>query len=906
MSAPRDMAALDRHLEALLDLDAEAREQRLRALHASDPELAVALQPLLGLADRGDTLELRAMGDGIGIVEEDAPAPDIPGYRILKEIGRGGMASVYAASRDVHGSTQQVAIKLLRSALLSDTDRDRFLNEQRILARLRHPGIATLLDAGLVQGRPYMVLEHIDGQPIDQCLRAERAHLPRILSAIGEVCAALSVAHQHFVIHRDIKPGNVLLDANGRVKLIDFGIAKTLEGASWASAHTATGSAPLTLRYASPEQLLGEPVGMGSDIYQLGLLLYQLLTGSWPFEENAASGPGERLRADALPIPASQRAADPAMRRALRGDLDAILLKCLQRNPADRYATVSALADDLTRYRNALPVRARQNTRGYRLHSFLRRHRLGASLATAGVVLLLVGAGAALLLAQRAQDYADRTERILDTVSDLFAHANPLGGSPEAVSIGEVVRTTSRRFLQEDDADPLFQALMLERLAELQRAIRDYAAEGQLLDRALELVRANRLGEPLHSRLRVQAAESAFARGDFDQVAPLIDASPPLAAGQHAAARYLRAKLLIERDQPALAEREFDWLLAELQRGDYPAIFHHTVHNSRGILLRRQGRFDEAIAAYRHSLAFLDPERLEHQEALLTVPTNIAIALGVAGRYAESEAEFTRHLRETEARLGADFPLLINVARNYATLLNRTRRYDSAYALMQRYRPAAEGASADFGQAHYYQGLAVAALNAGHDEQALNMAIRSIEQHAAAFSGELAALAGPLDQLAWLLFELGELPRAAHIAGLLLQHDAQRWRRAQTIIDVAAGRGLELPALPRGELPAGSCDAVEREALVARLVRSVAPDAQPIPDDCSERRAEILHRLGLPERGGQPAPAFAPEPLRSRFTRLGQPDSRPWPMELSAELARRLDAVVDGVVLPPRAAPVGD
>ncbi len=892
MAAPLDIAALDQQLEALLELDETAREGRLQALADDDPELAGLLRKLLGLAEEVDTLQLRAVGEVVQEVAADAPAPRIPGYDIGAEIGRGGMATVYAASRDVHGSEQRVAVKVLRTALLSAVERERFLNEQRILAQLQHPGIATLLDAGFVDGRPYMVLEHIDGRPIDQCLQAGVAQLPRTLAAITRVCEALALAHQHFIIHRDIKPGNVLVDGEGRVKLIDFGIAKILDGASWESAPTLTGATPMTLRYASPEQLLGEPVGVASDIYQLGLLAYQLLTGAWPFAESDGGGAGERLRADALPVPASRRVEDPRLRRALQGDLDAILLKCLQRRPADRYPSAAALTEDLQRHAQALPVRARRQTRGYLLRSFLRRHRLGVGVAAAGLVLLVLGAVSALLLAQRSADYAQRTERILDTVTELFANANPLGGSPEGVTVGELVRNTSQRFLETEEADPLFQVLMLERLAELQRAIRNYSAEGELLARAQQLTRDHRLEHEIRSRLHVQYAESAFSRGDLQQVAALLEQPFELHPKHRAQFDYLRAKWLIERGDYAAAESVYEQLLPALQRGEYEARFHHTVHNTRGILLRRQGRVDDAIAAYRHALTYLDPQRLEHQEALLTVPTNMAIALGVAGRYVESDAEFSRHLRDSEARLGADYPLIAHIVRNYSTLLNRTGRYASAQALLQRYSAASERGDAMLAKAAYREAWAKAALNAGLDDEAARMAVESLEMHRQVFGADRAAMASALDQVGWLLFELGEVVRAARMAEIQLAVDPQRWQRAGTIVAIARALGLHQSATVIPDYPAGSCNAVEAQVLHARLVLGQAPAKQAIPEDCNARRASHLQHLGLPARSESEPPPFPPEPLRSKFIRLGDGSDEAWPQALEAELGKRVDRVL--------------
>ena len=892
MSSVIDIAELDRQLEALLDLTLNERDAQLQRIAAADPALATMLRKLVGLAEEVDTVDLRAVGDRVRLEAEDAPPPEIPGYQVVAEIGRGGMAAVYGATRDVHGSEQPVAIKLLRAALTSPIERERFLNEQRILARLQHTNIATLLDVGFVDGRPYMVLERVQGRPIDQCLSVGREQISAILDAFDQVCDAVMLAHQHLVIHRDIKPSNVLIDDEGRVKLIDFGIAKMLEGASWDSAPTLTGSSPLTLRYASPEQLLGEPVGVASDVYQLGLLLYQLLTGSWPFDESEAAGAAERLRGDALPIPASRRVSDPRLRQALRGDLDSILLKCLQREPAARYATVADLRDDLQRHRTALPVRARRQTRGYLLRSFLRRHRLGVAASAVALLLLVVGLTASLLLAQRSREYAQRTERILDTVAGLFANANPLAGNPESVTVGDVVRSTSERFLTGTDADPLFQVLMLERLAELQRAIRDYSAEGRLLARALELSAQAGLGEAVRARLQVSAAESAFAQGEFQQAEVMLDAGQPWPSAQQAPARYLRAKLLTERGDHTAALAEFDWLLAELREGEHDALFHHTVYNSYGILLRRMGRVDEAIAAYRHSLSFLDPDKLEHQEALLTVPTNIAIALGVAGRYQESDAEFSQHLQRSETRLGADFPMLTNIVRNYATLLHRTARFDTGWALLERYRPAADATDAQFYRSGYLKAHSQAALNTGRDAQALQIGVEAMELELQVFGPDLQALDLSLDQLGWLLFELGDLTHAAQIAQRLLLLDPQRWSRQHSIAQMAFELGMG-PAPPAGSEPVSdSCAAVEGAVWRARLLQNQPVPSLRIPDDCPLRSAIVLQAFGLPARERDADPPFSPEPLHSKLVRLAAGADEPWPMPIDAAMTERLDRVL--------------
>ena len=308
-----DFAGLDAELEALLELAEATRQARIDAIERADPGRARLLRRLLELAGSAETAGLRRAGT---TAEADDAPPHIPGYRIERELGRGGMGAVFEAVREVEGSEQRVAIKLLRGGGLDPAESERLVTEQRILARLQHPNIAVLLDAGRIDGRPYLVLERIEGVPIDRQLQPPAAP-ESVLAAIGQVAEALELAHAHFVVHRDIKPENVLVDSEGRIKLIDFGIAKLLEHADFGETPaTRTGAAPMTLRYASPEQLMAQPVGVPSDLYQLGLLMFRLLTGAWPFDESPQQLPTLRTRADVEPLPPSRAVSDPRLRRS--------------------------------------------------------------------------------------------------------------------------------------------------------------------------------------------------------------------------------------------------------------------------------------------------------------------------------------------------------------------------------------------------------------------------------------------------------------------------------------------------------------------------------------------------------------------------------------------------------------
>ena len=890
-----DVAALDAHLEALLDLEPAARQRRLDELERSAPELVPVLRKLLRVAAEVDTVELRGVGGSLQLVEDERPPPLIEGYSITGEIGRGGMAIVYSAQRDVHGSQQPVAIKLLRATLGDGVERERFLTEQRILARLQHPHIARLIEVGSVDARPYMVLEQISGVPIDQHWKPGIVPVATVLDAALAIASALHHAHMHFVVHRDVKPDNVLVDSDGRIKLIDFGIAKLLPASTLLGAvRTATGAVPLTLRYASPEQLLGHPVGVASDLYQLGLLLYHLLTAAWPYDEQPGELPLQRLSHDQVPVLPSRRVGDRKRQRLLHGDLDSMLLRCLAWNPQDRYPSVLAFREDLERHMQQRPVRARRHTRGYLLRCFVSRHRLGVALAAAALLLVGVTSVAAFGLAARTRDYAERTTRILDTVATMFASANPYASNPGAVTVAEVVDATSQRFLTADDADPMFHLLMLERLAELQRALEDYRTEGALIDRALALADAHAVEPKVLARLRVQSLESAFARGELDRIASdLARFRADLDREYSLRADYVQAKVLIEQQQLAEAETAFAALFARLDEID-DALFRHSVHNSYGILQRRLGNADAAVAAYRRSLDFLDPARLEHQEALLTVPANIAIAYGAAGRYGESDAEFRALLERAGNQLGEDHPQMAIIARNYTTLLMRTGRFRSAATLVQRYAAASARSDDQLAQVGYLQARAGTALATGDGDTATRAAIESMELALGIHGGASAALAGPLETLSWTLFEQGHADAAARVAAQLLPRDPAQAPRAATVLALAHALGADVNLAPADWANANgnACDQAERTALREFLIEGRAQQQGNVPAECSASRGARLAAMGWQWSTAALAP-FTPEPFDSALARAARSGQRPqWPQPLEAEWARRVDAML--------------
>jgi eukaryotic-like serine/threonine-protein kinase len=406
-------------LQAALRKELGARAEFIATACGGDEELRREVESLLATRDRTGTLaetpNLETAGLPVEARGEAVVGHRIGPYEVVGEIGRGGMGAVYRAVRaDVH-YRKQVAIKLIRGGGGSDLVLRRFVHERQILANLDHPNIARLLDGGATaDGSPYLVMEHIEGRRLDEYCDAARLGLPPRLALFRQVCAAVHYAHQNLVVHRDIKPGNILVTAEGVPKLLDFGIAKLLapDLSSAAAEMTAVDQRVMTPDYASPEQVRGDPITTASDVYSLGVLLYELLSGRRPYYvgtltlremekvvcEREPPPPSAALEGESavpgVPSPdAIGRARDSPphrLRRALMGDLDNIVLKALRKEPARRYASVEQLSEDVLRYLEARPVGARPDTVGYRAAKFVRRHKAGVA-AAALVVLSLVG-----------------------------------------------------------------------------------------------------------------------------------------------------------------------------------------------------------------------------------------------------------------------------------------------------------------------------------------------------------------------------------------------------------------------------------------------------------------------------------------------------------------------------------
>src|SRR5580698_9782618 len=425
--SPDQWQALGPYLDQALSMTGEQLATWLSSISERDPTLAAQLTALLG--------DYRAMAQENFLENGPFPLPNLTGlagqtlgpYTLISQIGQGGMGSVWLARRSDGRFDRQAAVKFVNIALAGPATAERFKREGSILGRLTHPHIAELLDAGLSSdGRPYLILEYVDGTAIDQYCDQHHLDLEARVRLFLDVLAAVAHAHANLIVHRDIKPSNVLVTASGEVKLLDFGIAKLLEGEGQTGAATLLtheGGSALTPEYAAPEQLTGRPVTTATDVYALGVLLYVLLSGRHPAGSGQHS-PAELLKAvldlepprvseattaDNSKLIAERRGGTPdKLRRELRGDLDTIVGKALKKDSQERYASVIGFADDLQRYLKHEPISARPDTLAYRTAKLLRRNRTVVALTTAAVLLVFGSLSAGLYIANRERKIAER------------------------------------------------------------------------------------------------------------------------------------------------------------------------------------------------------------------------------------------------------------------------------------------------------------------------------------------------------------------------------------------------------------------------------------------------------------------------------------------------------------------
>jgi non-specific serine/threonine protein kinase/serine/threonine-protein kinase len=685
----------DELLDVLLDLPAQERADYLARRSEDDPIVLREVASLLRAAQEcGDFLATPAGPGSEAPVQTALPDMQVGVWKLTRHIGRGGMGVVYEAMRAEGDFTQRVAIKLLRHEEIAELER--FHAERRILARLEHPGIARLYDGGIApDGRPYMVMELIAGEPITEYSRRTGATLQERMRLFSQVCDAVAYAHRNLVVHRDLKPANILT-TDGQVKLLDFGVAKLIAADDRL---TRAAAAPLTPASAAPEQLLGAPVTTATDIYALGLLLFELLTGTRPW-----SPAGEPIahamrivleRPPPAPSATAAALADPPFPpRLLRGDFDAIVAKALRKEPTHRYETVEALKLDVERAMRGEAVVARSGARMYQLGRFLRRYRWGAAAVFAVVLSLAVGLGIAAWQAKRAQLERDiarrdaaREEAVRYQLTRLFRTAlADRGADPPTAKA--MIDGSAQRVLREYRDDPRLAGEIVVTLADLYGTLEDVEGAAALLEGFLKEADAD--ADPADvADARQKFANIELSRGHVQHAGQLLTQAESFWASAPARYAELRLEGLGIRARERRAAGDLEGAIATMkeaikQRRALSGRVHRetaVLYNSYGIILTAAHRLNEALEAYQETLAIYRALGLGDELDTQIVLANTGILELRTGHLKEAETmlkEAIQHQRE----LAGNSAAVAAAEGNYGKVLTMTHRASEALPVL--------------------------------------------------------------------------------------------------------------------------------------------------------------------------------------------------------------------------------
>ncbi|MCP5180650.1 MAG: serine/threonine protein kinase [Pseudomonadales bacterium] len=653
----------------------------------------------------------------MNFAEPDLTGSRIGQWKIVDTIASGGMGRVYLAERTGADFQQRGALKILRiRALDNPAIRDellrRFNNERQILAHIQHPNIASIVDGGTTDdGLPYLVMEYVSGLSLTEYLQAHPIGLQARLRLFRELLDAVGAAHRSLVVHRDIKPSNIMVDAEGHLKLLDFGIAKVLEPRDgMASTDTATATQAMTPDFASPEQLLGRPITVASDIYSLGLLLYRLLAGVAAYTVSNRS-PVEAhalvcLRDPPLPSKSATEGHDPAVPGwRLKGDLDAIVMKAIRKEPQERYGSTVEFAADIERFLGGLPVLAQRNSARYRAKKFIRRNWLAVTSTT--TIILTLTAGLAVSLWQyanaeaatrRAEDEKDKANAVVEFLQEVLSQADPLetGTNP---TIREALDQAESKLGDRFDDHPEIEAAVRHTLGWTQMSLGHTDLAVDNLYKAYQLNEAH-YGPTHEDTLRSLSALGwmSFDRLDFDKSREYYKMA--IERFSEDVPKVLRATILNDyavtldgagESAAAIAPFEEAVRLYRQSNPSEPGYDLGSALSNLGVAYQGIGNFERAEQLFKQHIAMAESGEDDSKYAFFSVLNNYSLLLRDTGRLDEALVQLRRSVRMRYELLGPEHPSSILAGNNLTMLLLQMHRLDEARANHLSVAPAAAG-----------------------------------------------------------------------------------------------------------------------------------------------------------------------------------------------------------------------
>lgn len=699
----------------------------------------------------------------------------IEGYKIIKKLGSGASAVVYLVEDE---SGQKAALKLLRGSAIDTHFRQRFDSERYILSRLNHPNIARLIEGGISEnGIPYVVMEYVDGTPIDLWCKKSNLSVRKRIRLFQDVCRAVHYAHQNLLVHRDIKPEHVLITPSGEIKLIDFGIAKLLEPneSEFQALHTHTGIRVMTPEFASPEQVRGEPVTTASDIYSLGVLLYLLLTGNHPYRFKTTSMlEVERLVCEQEPVRPSDSIENESeitdrsrLQKLIKGDLDRIILMAMRKEAGLRYSSAQSLADDLQNYLKDEPVIARAPTIRYRVDKFVRRHKVPVVAAIFALIALSAGLVGTLWQAKQAQQHAEiaevqaqRAEQVAAFLTEMFQESDPTKANDGSITAREMLDKGFENVQADLAEQPSVQAQMLGIIGKVYQNLGLYDQSLAALEQSVSQFREIGESSTQYVSALLELGNLQYRRGQFGQAETTTEEVLEL------------NKLHYGPDHPEVA----------------------SVMNTLALIYEENGNFEAAIATLRQVIE-IRRKQPEPGSNLAANLNNLAIMLHRTGELEESDLLFREAVEVVAEIWGDNHPYMAYTLNGYAGLHQQRGLYEEAESDLRR---ALEIGKSVFPETHPFIAVVLHNLGklfeeAGDGSNAEHYYMAALDLRRSSLPAGHPDIASSLDGLALLLIKAGRATEAEPMLREALEirrnsYQGDDWRIAQ--IEAHLGRCL--------------------------------------------------------------------------------------------------------------------